>query len=414
MPSLRLTSEEESWLAGDAGPVMQLAAEVTVATANAAGATELVPVEFAHISSSFWSGQISVDFAEFLLQHDAKFVVPTHLNASVIDRGASYRTDADFPMEATGTARLVEIYESLGANPMWTCAPYHQAEGRPEFGQQVIGSESNAVSFFNSVLGARTNKYGDFLDVCGAVMGRVPLTGRHTDEGRLATHVFSVQLDDSELDDASLPHVLGIILGANAGSAIPVLDGLPKSLTEEDLKAIAAAGATSGAVEMFHAVGLTPEAPTLHDALGGRRPELSTVIDQGLVDRTFEALSTAASIPVDTICLGAPHFSVDAFGEFHEDLAGRRLAEGVRCIITTSRAVFAEIELRGWAASLEASGVEIVLDTCSYFMPRMPQLGNHVMTNSAKWAYYAPGMLGVDITFAALRDCAEVAVGGSS
>ena len=414
MTQLALTSEEQRWLSGDAGPVRKLAMEVTVATADAVGATELVPVEFAHINSCFWVGQISVDFAEFLVANNASFAVPTHLNASVIDRGAVHRSEALFPEESKGAGRLMEIYEALGANPMWTCAPYHEPEGRPPFGQQIIGSESNAVSFFNSVLGARTNKYGDFLDVCGALIGKVPLAGLHTDEGRFATHLFSVELESAVLTDPRIAHVLGIILGANCGSAIPVLDGLPESTTEEDLKAIAAAGATSGAVEMFHAVGVTPEAQTLSDALGGRTPAKRTVIDNALVQATLDALSTASSEPVDTICLGAPHFSVEGFAELHGALDGRRLAPGVRCLVTTSRAVFQEVQLRGWTGSLEEAGVEVILDTCSYFTPKMPQLGRHVITNSAKWAYYAPGMLGLDVTFSNIEGCVEAGVAGVS
>ena len=409
---MELTEQEQGWLAGTSGRAHQLAMQLMVAAAEANGATEFVPIEFAHIGSSFYSGQLSVDFGEFLLAEGATLSVPTHTNTSLIDCSQPHlRPEANDPDAVRGAARLMEIYEELGCSPMWSCAPYHHEVGRPAFGTQIAGSESNAVSFFNSVLGARTNKYGDMLDISAAITGRVPLAGLHTDEGRLATQLYRVEVSDELRGDASLPHLLGIIAGQEVGSSVPVFDGLD-GLGEDDLKAIAAAGATSGAIAMFHVVGTTPEAPTLADALGGRRPQRETVIDDARIDTACAQLAQHTSGPLDAVCLGTPHFSIEEFGALLDALDGRRASPGLTFLVTTSRAIDQELRLRGWRRQLEDAGVTIVLDTCTYFVPTTTGVEGVVMTNSAKWAYYAPGILGVEMAFGSLQACADSAVAG--
>ena len=178
------------------------------------GVSEFVPIEMAHISSCHYSGQLSLDFAEFLLAEGATLAVPTHTNASLVSASRpDLRHDGGEVDAVNGARRVMAIYEQLGCTPTWTCAPYHEPACRPSLGQHIVGSESNAVSFFNSVLGARTNKYGDVIDMAGAIIGEVPRAGLHTDQGRLATHRFRVELPDGVMIDRSLPHLLGIIVG---------------------------------------------------------------------------------------------------------------------------------------------------------------------------------------------------------
>ena len=411
---LTLSDTERAMLEGERGRGVQLSMELIVAAAEATGAPELIEVEFAHVGSGFYSGPASLDFAEFLLRHGATVSVPTHTNASLVDFSSpGLRARDDYPEAVDGAARLMEIYERLGCSSMWSCAPYHHEEGRPNLGQQIIGSESNAVSFFNSVLGARTNKYGDFLDISGAIVGRVPLAGLHTDEGRLATHVIRLETVPANLvADGSFFHVLGIIVGREAGARVPVIDGLATA-SEDELKAIAAAAASSGGVEMFHVVGVTPEAPTLADALGGRSPARESSVSSAELLDVRASLSTDSAGPLRAVCLGTPHFSVDEFDALRTALAARRVDPGVSLFVTTSRAVMAELRLRGWADELEDAGVQVVLDTCSYFTPRMRGLDGLVMTNSAKWAYYAPGMLQIPVAFASLGECVDSAVAGA-
>lgn len=411
--ALSLDATEQRWLDGADGAAMQLAMQMMMTAAEVSGATEFVEIEFAHINSSFYSGLVSVDFAEFMLANGGSFAVPTHTNASLIDCSTpALRSEHDHPVEVRGARRLMDVYIELGCSPMWSCAPYAEAIGRPAMGAQIVGSESNAVSFFNSALGARTNKYGDFIDVCAAMTGRVPLAGLHTNEARRATHLFDLAgLSTEELSDPTLPHVLGIILGNKAGSAVPVVVGLD-SATEDELKAIAAAGATSGAVEMFHVVGVTPEAPTLDAATGGTSPTHRTIVDSTLLDSTRARLSTSWTGPLRAVCLGTPHFTLTEFADLRTALDGRRVNERVQMLVTTSRAVLAELESASWDEELREAGVQIAVDTCTYFTPRPNGVEGLVMTNSAKWAYYAPGILDVEVAFGSLRQCVDAAVSG--
>jgi predicted aconitase len=163
---------------------------------------------------------------------------------------------------------------------------------------------------------------------------------------------------------------------------------------------------------MFHAVGITPEAPTLMDALQGRGPVLAhTVRAQDLRDVRRE-LGAAVAGPLTAIALGTPHLSVTEFESLRAALRGRSVADGVAAYVSTSRAVLETIEERGWRGELEAQGVSIVVDTCTYLRPLVDLGGGTVLTNSAKWAWYAPMTLGVDVIIGSLHECVESAVVG--
>lgn len=412
--TITLDDQEQRWLDGADGAAMQLAMRLVLAAAEVSGASSFVPIEMAHINSCHYSGRLSLDFAEFLLAEGATLAVPTHTNASLIScTTPELRPEATTPAEVAGARRVMEIYEQLGCSSMWTCAPYQQPEGRPAFGTHVVGSESNAVGFTNSVLGARTNKYGDLLDISAAMVGRVPLAGLHTDVGRRATHVFDVSgLSPGELTDPNLPHLLGVVLGRTVGTGIGVIDGL-LSATEDELKAIAAGAAAAGGVDLFHVIGITPEAHTLEAATQGVDPARRTAVTSAHLHDAAALLTTATGDePLAAVCLGTPHFSVTEFEETASLLSGRRVPDNVTMMITTSRAVAAELGLRGLDTALADAGVQIVLDTCTYYPPHPAGIDGLTMTNSAKWAYYGQGMLGVPIAFASLEQCVESAVAG--
>ena len=175
-------------------------------------------------------------------------------------------------------------------------------------------AESNAIVFANSVLGARTNRYGDFIDICCAITGRAPDVGLHRAENRRGQLLFRLRDIPARLlgEDVLFP-VLGYWLGMRTGTKIPVITGLLPDTTEDQLKALGAAAASSGGVALFHAVGVTPEAPTLDGVFGGQPPE--RVVDVTLDDlrSALGVLSTAPDGPIDVVALGSPHFSLDEF-----------------------------------------------------------------------------------------------------
>ncbi len=207
-------------------------------------------------------------------------------------------------------------------------------------------------------------------------------------------------------------HLLGHLLGQHSGSLVPVIDGLPDSTNEDDLKAICAAGSSSGSVPLFHAVGITPEAATLDDACQNQTPEKTVSIRVEDLQSAREELSSDSTQPLQGMALGTPHFSYTEFERLVDLLQGRCINEGLVFYLTTSRHVYAQAESQGWTGILEAAGIIIITDTCTYFSPAVNGLEGTVMTNAAKWAYYAPGMLPVQVVLGSLSECVESAVAG--
>ncbi len=409
---VELSEVEKRILRGEQGPGLGFAMEVVVRAATLLNAPRLIHASFVHVDSCHYYGTAHLDFAQYMVDHGVSFNIPAWTNTipiSLVDREIR-DTQSRFHQEAEIVA---DLYLRLGCQPVWTCAPY-QLPGGPEFGSQIVGSESNAVTYYNSVVGARTNKYGDFLDVCAGLVARVPEAGLHTDSGRVGTIVFDVRRLPSDLTNSGVFfHVLGHLIGGKSRSEIPVIHGLPHTTTTDNLKAISAAVAASGGVPMFHAVGVTPEAETLEHALQGNAPKQVIELDLDDLKKARDSLSTTQSTSLDMVALGTPHFSMSEFETLVHLMDGRVVHPNVRFLISTSRFVAENARAMGWIDLLESAGVTIIVDTCTYFAPAIKGCGGHVMTNSAKWAYYAPGMLDLEVVFGGLEDCVQSACVGS-
>ncbi|MFA9419381.1 MAG: aconitase X [Gammaproteobacteria bacterium] len=412
MTRLQLDSADASMLDGKQGRAKQFAMQTIVAAAEIDHAESLIDISFAHIDSCFYSGRAHLDFVIYLVQNDASLAVPTWTNNGLISLNDLSIRDPYASTAMHEARQLMHAYVRLGCKPVWTCAPY-QLPGRPLPGDHIVGSESNAVSFYNSVIGARTNKYGDFFDVCAAISGRVPYTGLHRDEGRRANILVTMEAIPDEIKSSDIfYHLLGHLLGRHCSHRVPVVSGLPSTTTEDDLKAISAACCSSGSVPLFHAVGITPEAATLDAACHNQAPE--QVIEFGLGDlrQARSELGQDSSNPLKGIALGTPHFSYTEFERLVALLQGRDIAPGLVFYLTTSRHVYELAARQGWIEQLEGCGVKIITDTCTYFSPAVNGLRGKIMTNAAKWAYYAPGMLPVQVVLGSLSECVESAVAG--
>jgi predicted aconitase len=301
----------------------------------------------------------------------------------------------------------MDAYVEMGCAPTWTCAPY-QLAARPRLGEQVAWGESNAITFANSVLGARTARYGDFLDICCALTGRAPLTGLHTDEGRLATLRIDVVVPDHLLDDDLLYPTLGHVVGELAGTEVCVLTGLDQRATEDRLKALGAAAASSGAVALFHVVGVTPEATTLEQASGGRTLRSATV---GIDDLRRARAELGRGIgPLGAVSVGTPHMSAAGLVGLASLMEG--LTTTVPFYVNTSRDKLSQGDLAHAIEELGRFGATIVTDTCTYITPIIGDVEGVVMTDSGKWAFYAPGNLGVEVAYAGLAACVRSAAIG--
>jgi predicted aconitase len=414
--SLTLTEHEQAMLEGEQGPAVALSMRIITELGRIRGATELVDIDSVHIDGCIFYGQAGLDFAQKLVALGGQVRVPTTVNVGSVDLIHPHLILQNTERErwvAQGGRDLMQAYVDLGCRQTWTCAPY-QMDSRPEVGRHIAWAESNAIVFANSVLGARTDRYGDFVDIAAAITGKAPRGGLHLDAERQG----DVVLDCTSLSpqtlalDVTYP-VLGYLAGAIAGTTNPVFVGLPSDVPEDALKAVGAAAASSGGVALFHVVGRTPEAPTLEAALGTNADAPVHHITAQRLNAARQELSTAREDKLDAVSLGTPHASVDEIAEAHAAIVGGPpLAEGVAFYISTGRSVFAEAERRGLVQPLEEWGVTFVLDTCTYVTSILRPGTRTVMTNSGKWAHYAPGNMGVDVVLATLSECVESATTG--
>jgi predicted aconitase len=387
-----------------------MAMRIVAESARLLGAPRLIPIASAHIDGALYHGDSGTLFAEKLLEGGARVAVRSTLNVGALDLTGCARVRLEEPQRGMAK-RMMDAYRKLGCEPSWTCAPY-QAGHRPACGSDVAWAESNAVVFCNSVLGARTNRYGDFLDIACAISGRAPDCGLHRPENRRATVVFDVgQLSQKFLSSEVAWPVLGSLYGRELGDAIGFVVGVAEDPGEDALKAFGAAAASTGAVGLFHVAGVTPEARDLAEALGGAEPVKTIVVTPDMASDAKARLATAAGANrVDAVAIGSPHLSHQEMRQLEALVAGRRLA--VPLYACTGRHVLAAFDGERRKA-LEAAGVVIVADTCVVVTPIMPELDAGVlMTNSGKFAQYAPGNTGYAVLYGSMAECVESAVRG--
>ena len=405
---LEVTPEQEAMASGHHGAAVRLAMRVLLVAARTQKADRMVPITAAHIDSCLYHGPSSLDFVRTMVAGGGEVKVPTTLNVGGLDLN---RPDLFLGPASVrdGATELMERYVELGARPTFTCAPY-QLPGRPAMGEDVAWAESNAIVFGNSMIGLRTNRYGDLIDVCAAITGLVPHSGLHVPRNRAARAVFTVDPDACEVDPDLLPALLGHYVSRLTGTTIPVLDGLQDVPVDEDWgKAFGAAAASGGGVAMFHVAGHTPEAADLATATQGLPPVVQHRVTLAHLETARRELNSAADdAELGGVSLGTPHLSGHQLTAMAEQLSGRVVL--VPTFATTSRSVVAAEPAA--VAELERAGVTIVRDTCTYGPSKVIDPDGAMMTNSAKWAYYAPSQLGYDVVLASRRDCIESAVAG--
>jgi len=414
LPStITLSPRDRELLAGAHGKAAQVAMHIILHVAELQGATELLDVTQAHIDGCIYTGPASLRFAQQLVAWGAKVSVPTTLNSISVDKRRWREQGIDVAL-GVPASQLGDAYLDMGAKVSFTCAPY-LLDSAPKAGEQIVWAESNAVVYANSVLGARTLKYPDYLDICIALTGRAPLTGCHLDQQRHAT--LRIELPPlAGLDDAFYP-LLGYHVGLLAGSEIPVVCGLElRQPTLDDLKAFGAAFATTSAAPMFHIVGVTPEAATVELALGHQPAPRTLHISLDDLQASWKELNSAEELKVDLVSLGNPHFSLSECETLAALCHGKSKHPNVAMVITCGRAIHAQAIKAGYVATLETFGAQFVTDTCWCMLgePVVPLLARTLMTNSGKYAHYAPGLVGRLVHFGSLAACVDAACKGQT
>ncbi|MGD8500637.1 MAG: aconitase X catalytic domain-containing protein [Phycisphaerales bacterium] len=415
--SVKLSRRDKQLLDGQHGQAAQMAMRILMRMAEVHEAAELMHVSQAHIDGCGLLSESGLEFAETLVAKGARVSIPTTLNMVPLDlqNWREFGIHEDFAAKAI---RQAKAYTDMGCIPTWTCAPY-QGYLTPRFGQQIAWGESNAICYANSVLGARTNRYGDYIDICAAITSRVPKCGLHLKENRKGQILLRlVDIAPAIMQDSTFYATLGHLIGSLAEDKIPVIEGLPAEASSDQLKALCAAAASSGAVALFHAIGVTPEANTAEEAFQGEEPE--RIVDISLSDlrKSRSDLSTAQEgANLDLVVLGCPHFSFDEFRELAKLIRakterGKSLHPQVRFVVISCQTSYALLQRSNLMNALTDFGIEITLDTCVFHTPMVSPDTKVIMTNSGKCAYYAPGELGVQVAFGSMAECVESAVTG--
>lgn len=400
--ALDLTDFDRALLDGAEGPAAQQAMRIVCAMAANQGATRLIDVTRGHIDGCIYASPANLTFAEKMADMGGRIRIPATMNAISVDH-ANWRAQGVPPLFGGPAQRLADAYVRMGCQPTFTCSPY-LLPSAPEEGEAIAWSESNAVIYANSVLGARTAKHPDFLDLCIALTGRAPLSGVYLDEHRRAQRILDIDLPEG-IDDAFWP-LIGWLAGKASPDRIPLLRGLaPAGPGAEALKALCAAFGTTSAAPMLHVEGVTPEAGriapnadrmtiTREDMAGGWRT-LNDGPDQ-----------------VELVAIGSPHASLPECRALADALAGRRTS--VATILTAGRRVIEDARAEGTLQRLETAGVQVLPDLCwcSISEPVFPPGTRALMTNSGKYAHYGPGLSGRAVRFGSLAACAGAAVTG--
>jgi len=408
-----LTKEEEAVLDGEYGEALETAMSVLVKMGDMYGADRMIEIDNVHVDAASYATiyDAGLQFCEKFSSLGATFKVPTTLNASAIDfeRWRELRIPESF---AEKQIRLAEAYKRMGATTTWTCAPY-QYGANLRFGQNVAWGESNAVVFANSVVGARTNRFGDLVDVCAAITGKVPRFGLYLDENRRGKILFELSGLPIESFSCADYAALGFFIGSVAGNRVPAVKGIPKSVTIDQLKAFGAAVATSGSVALCHVCGVTPEARTSRDALGGVKPEEKIDVGVDEFREVKEKLSTTEEEKVDIIALGCPHYSVEQLKRAAHLIRGKKVNEDVELWMFTSRMAKMLAHEMGIVDLIEKAGGKVIADACVLYFPPERWSFKTLMTDSAKMAYYTSGLTKMDVIFENTEECIKTATSRS-
>ncbi len=395
-----LTAEERAMLAGDLGPGVAKALEIVVALGRVFGAQGLVSVTSVQVAGVSYRnlGEAGLQFLTEWAAQGARARVPATLNPAGID-AAAWR-ELGFSEEfARRQMAVVEAYETLGIAATCTCTPY-LVGNVPSFGDHIAWSESSAVSYANSVLGARTNREGGPSALAAAIAGRTAAYGFHLDQNRRADLRVVVRCPVTTLSDFG---ALGHLVGKHARDRVPFFEGLGECSSTE-LKALGAAMAASGAVALYHVDRVTPEAVRS----GMLLPEHETLIVTDL--RSAYASLNADATEIDLVWFGCPHAGLEEMAQLARLLEGRRVTAATW--VTTARALRERAIEEGLVAAIEASGARVLADMCLVVAPMQELAFRTMATPSAKGASYVPSHAGLVVRFGTVQQCVEAAITG--
>lgn len=399
-----LTPIEKEMLDGKSGEGVALAMKIQVGIGEAFDARRMVEITRAHVALSAQDADLW--FVEKLLSKGARCRVPPTVNPS-IDIAYLNRHLFEIPKEGIDIVSATNAaYRKIGATLTFDCTPYLQ-QNIPAFGEVVAFSESSATPYVNSVLGARSNRESSQSALCAAVTGRVAEYDLLLDEDRkgeiLVDVTAKVETDfDYQLLGWSYPL-------KHKGLEIPVFTGISKRPTPEGFMNLGAQLNTSGAVSMYHIAGITPEAPSLEAAFGGKPPKERVEITEEDLEHVRRQICGEPG-KIDFAMFGCPHLTIRQVAEIAAILEGKRLK--VDFWVLTSSLTRELAERMGHLQTIQRAGGHIVADTCIDVPPCwQPYYGRTGVTDSPKCAYYNE-IRKIKFIIRPLRESVEAAIRG--
>jgi predicted aconitase len=422
---MQLTDAERGMLDGSQGKAKQKAMDLLIRYGEALGAARFVdttnvagvPGYYNPVLLDYYKvtadDAYDVIYSRFDLDSDEVVEVPRMMVNSCALQGGVDAEGWQTLGKSIDALRMSEASEAAsaarGIRILKTCTPY-LAGTVPLQGEHCAWMESSAVVYCNSVLGARTNTEGRESTSAAMLTGKIPDFGFHRDENRCATHHIKVEVDVASLMDWGM---LGYFIGAAVEEHIPVVTGRFSRPELIHHKHFGAAAASSGGVEMYHLVGITPEAATLENALGARSPLAVIPYGKAEQQRTYDELNSKASDSnVDFVMLGCPHAALEQFRQIASLLEGKRVSANCNLWIFTSRAVKGEADALGYTKVIRAAGGAVLTDTCSSIAQAIPPGTKVAALDSAKQTHYLPAIMGIQAWFGSTADCIDAALTG--
>ena len=308
------------------------------------------------------------------------------------------------PDQVQAQKEITDLAVRSGFIPTFTCAPY-LVGNVPLKGEICAWTESSAVVYANSILGARTTRHGTESAIAASLLGVVPEFGVLLDANRRGTLRVEVAANLACPADWG---ALGYFTGKLAGLGVPVFNGVRRP-SQDEAKQLCAALATSGGVSLCHIAGVTPEAPTLEAAFHGAVPEEFVAFTGDTLRETYASLRNHTGDEVDSVILGCPHASIREIAEIAGLLEGKRVAEGVRLWVDTARGTKGNADAMGYTRTIEEAGGRILCDTCP---TNLRMAAKRIVTHGFKQAHYARGMLGAEVIVARTEACIRAALAG--
>jgi predicted aconitase len=393
---MELNRQEQEILDGENGEAQAKAMAILEAVGNIYGADRLIPASSAQVAGVSYRtiGDAGLEFLSDFAAKGAKAAIPSYLNPAGMDLENWEKMGV--PREfAQKQLQIMSAYAKMGISPTCTCAPYHIGI-RPKPGEHVAWSESNAISFANSVLGGRTNRESAVSALASAITGKTPNFGLHLDENRKAGFVVNVSAKMEKMTDFG---ALGAIVGKLARDRVPAFVGIQKAnATEERMKSLGAAMAATGSVALYFAEGITPE---WNVPAGGSIEAVE--ITQAQIDEQKAAMQSEKGA-VGLVAIGCPHCSLGEIKEIAKLLAERKKPLAMKLWVCTSRKTKEEADRLGYCAAIEKAGGLVVADTCMVVAPLEEMGFASTAVNSGKAAAYLPSLCGQRVKFADIEE----------